>query len=227
MEHFNAPMEFKAVGDSGSFEGYAAIFGNVDLGGDVIERGAFKEIVKSAGGHVKVLNQHNMRDPIGAATVTQDDKGLAFKGQLVLEVPSARSAYALMKADVLDGMSIGFDVMSGGAEIMKSGVRQLKALKLWEISPVTFGMNPLAGITAVKGQLTNVREFEDFLRDVGGFTKAQARALASGGFKALQEPRDASGSAELTEALQEPRDVSGSAKVVKQIFEGMEIPRLR
>jgi HK97 family phage prohead protease len=189
MKALNLPTEFKAFGDTGSFEGYAAIFGNVDLGGDVIERGAFKEFAKGRDGRVKILNQHRTSDPIGTAEVEQDDKGLRFKGQLILEAASARSAYALMKGGALDGMSIGYDVLAGGAEILKSGIRQLKAIKLYEISPVTFGMNPLAGIDSVK-QITTIREFEDFLRDVGGFSVAQAKALASGGFKALQTTRD-------------------------------------
>jgi HK97 family phage prohead protease len=188
MLQLSLPTEFKAFGDTGSFEGYAAIFGNIDMGGDVIERGAFKEIIKGRNGMVKILNQHRQADPIGTADVQQDDKGLAFKGQLILEAASARSAYALMKGGALDGMSIGFDVMPGGAEVLNSGVRQLKSLKLWEISPVTFGMNPMAGITGVKS-INTIREFEDFLRDVGGFSHAAAKAIAAGGFKA-PEPRD-------------------------------------
>src|SRR4030065_1584897 len=111
MKFLNVPIETKSFGDTGTFEGYAAIFGNVDLGGDVIERGAFKEIVKDRNGMVKILNQHNSRDPIGVAEVKQDDKGLSFAGKLVLESSSARNAYALMKAGVLDGMSIGYDVI--------------------------------------------------------------------------------------------------------------------
>ncbi len=183
MEFLNFSMETKAFGDSGSFEGYAAIFGNVDLGGDIIERGAFKEIVKGANGQVKVLYQHNQRDPIGVAEVEQDDKGLRFKGQLILEAASARGAYALMKGGALDGMSIGYDVLPGGAEVMKSGVRTLRSLKLWEISPVTFGMNPLAGIDGVKAadQIKTIRDFERFLRDAG-FSKERAVRLASHGF---------------------------------------------
>lgn len=193
MKFLNLPLEFemKAFGDAGTFEGYAAIFGNVDLGGDVIERGAFKEIIKGRNGMVKVLNQHRSLDPIGLAEVKQDDKGLSFKGQLVLEAASARSMYALMKGGVVDGMSIGYDVMEGGAKILESGIRQLLALKLWEISPVTWGMNPLAGIDAVKAaNITTIREFEDFLREAGGFSKAQAVAIASGGWKTLQDRRD-------------------------------------
>jgi len=192
MKTLNLPFEFetKAFGDSGSFEGYASIFGNVDLGGDVIERGAFTEIVKGKDGKVKILNQHNSRDPIGVAEVSQDAKGLYFKGQLILEAPSARSAYALMKGGALEGMSIGYDVLEGGAKILESGIRQLKALKLWEISPVTFGMNPLAGIDSVKeiSAITNIREYEQFLRD-SGFSKTQAVALASTGWVGIQRSR--------------------------------------
>jgi uncharacterized protein len=193
MEFLNLQLETKSLSDAGTFEGYAAVFGNVDLGADVIEKGAFKEIVLGRNGRVKVLNQHNQRDPIGTAEVVQDGKGLKFKGELVMGVRSAQEAYLLMKSDALDGMSIGYDVLPGGAEILTSGVRKLKALKLYEISPVTFGMNPKAGITGVKSSdITTIREFEDFLRDVGGYTIAQAKALASGGFKALMGTRDVS-----------------------------------
>lgn len=192
MKYLNLPTEFKAAGDAGAFEGYAAIFGNVDLGGDVIERGAFKEFVKNGAGKIVVLYQHDMRSPIGVADVKQDDKGLAFHGQLVMEDPKARTANAHMKAGSLTGMSIGYDVLDGGAKIMESGIRQLTALKCWEISPVTFGMNPLAGIDAVKAasEITTIREFEDFLRDAGGYSQAQAKLLATGGFKLLQSQRD-------------------------------------
>ena len=204
MKFLNLPLDFemKAFGDAGTFEGYAAIFGNVDLGGDVIERDAFKEIVKGKNGMVKVLNQHRSMDPIGLAEVKQDDKGLSFKGQLVLEAPSARSMYALMKGGVVDGMSIGYDVMEGGGKILESGIRQLTGLKLWEISPVTFGMNPLAGIDGVKAaNITTIREFEDFLRDAGGFSKSQAVAIACGGWKTLQDRRDSGTSDDVKEAL--------------------------
>jgi HK97 family phage prohead protease len=214
MKFISAMIEFehKAFGDSGTFKGYAAMFGNVDLGGDVIERGAFKEIVKGRNGKVKILNQHSTRDPIGVADVVQDDKGLAFDGQLILEAASARSAYALMKGGALDGMSIGYDTLPGGYEILKSGIRTLKALKLWEISPVTFGMNPLAGIEAVKtaSEIKTIREFEDFLRDVGCYSAAQAKQLASGGFKALQSTRDEGDGAS---AVKQVLDMIGTIKL--------------
>lgn len=192
MKLLNMPTEFKLLGDAGQFEGYASIFGNVDLGGDVVERGAFKEVVKNAAGKTVVLWQHISRSPIGVADVNEDSKGLHFTGDLVLDDPQARVARAHMKAGSATGMSIGYDVLPGGAEILKSGVRSLKALKLWEISVVTWGMNPEAGVDSIKAcdGITTIREFETWLRDAGGFTKAQATALASGGWKTLQAARD-------------------------------------
>jgi HK97 family phage prohead protease len=202
MKFLNAPIEFetKAFGDAGTFEGYAAIFGNIDFGGDIIERDAFKEFAKNTDGKTIVLNQHNMRDPIGLADVVQDSKGLAFKGQLVLEAPSARTAYALMKAKALGGMSMGYDVLAGGAETLKSGIRSLKALKLWEISPVTFGMNALAGISGVKsfeevikaGRLPTLSDFEDLLREAG-FSKTQSAVIANRGLKHLLDRSESGG----------------------------------
>mgnify|MGYP007071612582 CR=1 FL=1 len=193
MKHLNLPAEYKAAGDTGSFSGYASMFGNVDLGGDVIERGAFKEIVSNGEGKVATLWMHDMRQPIGVSTVRQDDKGLAFEGHLVLEDPTARKVLAHMKAGSVRGMSIGFDILEGGAKIMESGIRMLTALKLWEISVVTFGMNPLAQVLDAKGAIsaiTNIRECEDFLREVG-FSATQAKRLASGGWKALSVGREA------------------------------------
>lgn len=203
--------ETKILGDDGTFAGYASIFGNVDLGGDVIERGAFKEMFMTKDGHVRVLYQHDSRRPIGKARVNEDQNGLAFEGKLVLEDAVARSAYAMMKNGIIDGMSIGYDVLGNqgdGFEIRGDGVRVLKKLKLWEISPVTFGMNPMAGITSVKhaDQIKTIREYEDFLRDVGGFSRAQAKLLASAwkqlpGQREVESVSDGEGSNQLVSEI--------------------------
>jgi len=205
MKHMIVPTEFKALGDAGTFEGYASMFGNVDLGGDVVERGAFKEFVKNDDGKVVVLWQHGSRDPIGVASVKQDDVGLRFSGELVLEDATARKAYAHMKAKSVRGMSIGYDVLEGGAKILESGIRKLTALKLWEISVVTFGMNVLAGVDTVKSmpQFETIRECEIWLRDELGFTHGAAKEFIARFKKALvrdEPPRDEA-SAEVKEVI--------------------------
>lgn len=201
MKFLSVPMEIKALNEDGSFSGYAAVFGNVDRDREVIERGAFKEIVRNEDGKVVILWQHSQRDPIGVADVREDAKGLAFEGSLVLEDATARKARAHMLAKSVRGMSIGFDVLK---DEIRDGIRYLKELRLWEISPVTFGANPMAGVDAVKRamHISTIREFEDLLRDEVGFSHAQAVALASGGWKAYQGQRD-SGENGLQDALAE------------------------
>ena len=195
MKHMTVPMEIKAVDDAGTFSGYASIFGNVDLGGDIVEKGAFKQIMKNKSGKVVVLFAHDSYSlPIGLADVEQDEKGLAFDGNLVMDDEFvAKRIHPHMKAKSLDNMSIGYDILKDGASWdEKTNVRTLSKLKLWEISAVVFGMNPKARIASVKSatEIATIREFEDFLRDVGGYSKAQAKLLASGGYKALQSHRD-------------------------------------
>ena len=45
MEHKAVPLQIKKLEDSGEFVGLASTYGNVDLGGDVIERGAFTNTI--------------------------------------------------------------------------------------------------------------------------------------------------------------------------------------
>mgnify|MGYP001571387952 CR=1 FL=1 len=203
-------LELKQLGETGTFSGYAAIFGNVDLGGDVIERGAFKEFVTTKDNQVRVLYQHDSRNPIGKAQVREDARGLYFDGTLVLEDALARKAYSYMKAGILDGMSIGYDVLPNGSNEDAADVRHLTALKLWEISPVTFGMNPLAQIEQVKAALGihTKRDLEDFLRDAG-FSLSRAKRIASVGWTEQEGHRDDDADA------REVREMMSFLKIVK------------
>jgi hypothetical protein len=199
----------KALSDTGMFSGYASIFGNVDSGNDIVERNAFQEIVKTKDGHVRLLYQHDSRQPIGKAVVKQDDKGLYFEAQLVLGMTMARNAYEGLKAGILDGMSIGYDVLPGGSEMTNAGIRKLTSLKLWEISLVTFPMNTLATVESVKAvsEIKTRREFEDYLRDAG-FSANQAKSIASCGWKDTPESQS--------------RDVSDEVKRITEVVAGLK-----
>lgn len=199
--------EIKAQGDKGEFAGYAAVVGNVDDGYDVIEPGAFQEFEKAADGSVIVLHAHNTREYLGRAQMKEDKIGLRVEGGLVLDDPVAQRVYTHLKAGTINSMSIGYDVLPGGAEYTEAGIRRLKALKIWEASILPFGMNTLARVDMVKqaGQIATIREFEDFLRDAGGYSVRQARAIAEDGFKALAKARESSESGEEIAALLERR----------------------
>ena len=203
MQHIHCPMEIKEVTETGSFEGLASVYGNIDLGGDIVMPGAFKEFVKTRDGSIRILDSHNTRAPIGKGTVIDSHMGLVLKGTLNLKVSRSRDVHELMKDGIIDGLSIGFDILPNGSEIREAdNVRLLKELRLWEISTTVFPMNPMATISAVKNfqQITNIREYENFLREVGGFSKEQAKILARS-FKDLPGRRDADETAEHSELL--------------------------
>lgn len=178
------PFALKSLSDEGIFTGYAAKFGNVDFGGDMIIPGAFKEFLGGAGAQkVKGLWQHDWDHPIFVPTLMKEDEnGLYVEAKLVLEVQKAREALALAKAGALGGMSIGYVAKDWSYE---NDVRLLKKIDLKEFSLVTFPMNDQATITSAKAdgldnELAEVKTLADceaFLRDAGQFSRTEAKAV--------------------------------------------------
>ena len=190
-KQFTFDIDTKSIDDAGSFEGFASVYGNIDEGGDIVEAGAFTKSITNQS-TVPILYQHNQKQPIGLGRLEDTASGLKIYGDLVLDVPEAKSAYALMRKGVLRGLSIGYQTVRDGFDSARKATL-LKELNLMEVSLVTFPMNRLATITGVKAD--TIRDFEGQLRDVLGYSAREAKALASGGFKALQ--RDADTDAEL------------------------------
>lgn len=195
MANLDFGFELKAVTEDGTFEGYASTFGNKDQGGDIIMPGAFKASLRQRGAKgIKMLADHDMRQRIGVWTsIEEDEKGLKVAGRILTEKANGREAHIDLKAGALDGLSIGGRTTSDAYDGRKRA-RIIKEFDLYEISLVPFPMNESARITAVKAaqRVRTIREFEDFLRDEGGFSHAAAKAIAAGGFKA-SDPRDEDG----------------------------------
>lgn len=178
--------------ETGLFQGYGSIFGNKDLGGDIIEDGAFaKSIGKKGAKAVKLLYQHKSDEPIGVFDeIIEDKKGLRVKGRLAMGTQRGREVHELMKMGALDGLSIGYRVDPKGVEYDEKGkTRRIKSVDLMEISAVTFPMNPKARVSAVKTDRT-VREWEEVLRDAADLSRSEAKVAASAVAKALEQ-RDA------------------------------------
>lgn len=195
-ETLDIAFEYKATPDdeeSGIFTGYGSIFGNKDLGNDVVVEGAFaKSIGKKGARAVKMLYQHRQDEPIGVFDeIIEDRRGLKVKGRLAMGTQRGREVYELMKMGALDGLSIGYRVDPKGVDYDEKGKRRyLKSVDLMEISAVTFPMNPRARVQAVKGAERTVREWEELLRDAGSLSRNEAKAAASAVAKVLEQ-RDA------------------------------------
>ena len=206
------PLDLKSVADNGEFEGYASLFNREDLGHDVISPGAFRDsLAMRQPNAVKMLFQHDPAQPIGVwDDLHEDAKGLYARGHLMTDVVRAREVLSLMRVGALDGLSIGFKAGKGRRD-PRTGVRRIDKIDLWEISVVTFPMQPDARVSAVKrapfeGRLPTERDFERWLTREAGLSRGQARAVLRDGFKGLKALRDGVGR------------ISGDAEVAARIL---------
>ena len=175
----------------GEFRGHASMFGNVDLGGDRVKRGAFARTLKAQNGRTVLLWQHDTEQPIGVADLEEDTEGLAVHGQLNMEVQKGREASALLKQGAFKGMSFGYDVVRSSPGT-NGAYRNLEELKLYEVSLVTFPMNPEAGVERVKALMLGGQKYVDFATTDGSAALYQARyrmqeSLSSAMFSIMRE----------------------------------------
>lgn len=198
MDHLNCGLiELKFAGSPAegmSFEGYGAVFGNVDAGGDLIEPGAFAGFLADVKAGRQpwpaMMSQHGAMGltsedltPIGVWTdFAEDGHGLKVQGMLA-DTTRGIEMYKLMKMKprpAIDGLSIGYIAKEA---IPRSSPdeprRRLKRVDLIEVSPVTRPMNGKARVTGVKGieDLVSLSEIESFLREAGGFSRNEAKTL--------------------------------------------------
>lgn len=186
-----------------TFEGYGAVFGNVDSYGDVIEPGAFADTLantRKTGLWPSMLSQHggwgmgaDDMMPVGVWTdLAEDGHGLKVKGRLA-DTERGLEAYKLMKMEprsAINGLSIGYIPKEWENRTKPDDPRRkLKKIELIEISLVTFPANPKARISSVKSipDIESITDVEGILRDVG-LSQREAKTLIAK-IKALS-PRD-------------------------------------
>lgn len=184
MEIKSLPLNSAAIkfaNEGREFSGYASVFGGVDSYGDTIEPGAYKSTLVERDRPVQ-LRWNHYGPVIGKWTeIKEDDVGLFVRGELSPGHSVADDAYALLKHGAINGLSIGYRIPEGGAET-KDDIRILRAIDLVEVSIVETPADLAAQIGDVKSaisELQTTRELENFLRDVGGFTRADAILLVS------------------------------------------------
>ena len=160
----HAAFSIKAAGEDdglgeGVFTGYAAVFGNVDSYGDIIQPGAFADSLSewlAKGDPIPLLWGHDMHDPfsnLGAIDpneAVEDERGLLVRGQLDLSNPKAAQVFKLLKGRRVTDMSFAYHVLE---ETKRPDGNHLLKLSLLEASVVPLGANPETDILAVKAAL--------------------------------------------------------------------------
>ncbi|WP_342358537.1 HK97 family phage prohead protease [Terrarubrum flagellatum] len=141
---------FRTSGDDGLIEGYASLFGEIDMSNDLVEAGAFRDSLKKRGPDgVRMLWQHDAKEPIGAwLSIAEDGRGLFVRGRLDPGVQRAQEVFSLIANGAVDGLSIGFKAERATKDA-RGGSRRLTKIDLWEISIVTFPMLNGARVSAV------------------------------------------------------------------------------
>jgi uncharacterized protein len=176
-----APFAVKALDDDAlTFEGLASTW-DLDLGGDIIHRGAFARTLDHWRGSSKIIpliDQHNygsVRAVVGKLLEAREtDEGLWTKWQ-ILDTEDGREVWARLKGGYVDGLSIGYRPV-GETSVDEAGHRHLKEIALEEVSVVIWPMNPGARASAIKSMIKDLSE-ED-RRELGALLKGEAPAEA-------------------------------------------------
>ena len=128
--------------------GYASRFGETDLSGDQVRRGAFSAALLSRLELYPMLFGHQTDQPIGVwDRIFEDDIGLFVAGRVLDGGDLAASTARLIMERAVGGLSIGYRARRSTPR--PSGGRILTDIDLWEVSVVAFPMLRSARITHI------------------------------------------------------------------------------
>lgn len=168
MDRFLAPIvDFKASrSEPGVFEAVFAVFGNVDLGGDRLIKGAFSRTLEENPTPPVMYSHLWDLAPIGVTRkATETDEGVRAEAVLYLDAdPFVERIYRSLSDGALKEFSFGYRVKDA-ADVTDDGdtVRELKDVDLLEWGPTLKGMNPATRLVAVKSVLERLSD-EDLER---------------------------------------------------------------
>jgi HK97 family phage prohead protease len=187
---FHTTIELRAEGDGNTFSGYAALFDSPSEPlpfTEVIARGAFTRSLKSRN-DVKMLWNHDSGQVLastrsGTLSLVEDERGLKVTAVLP-DTTAGRDARELISKGIVDAMSFGFSVPSGGDSWSSDGnTRTLKSVRLHEVSVVAWpAYSATGGTVSVRALDTVAQRAEvdaDELQDVLTRIEAGAESLTA------------------------------------------------
>lgn len=162
--------------DQGVVEGIITVFGILDSGNDIAHPGSFRKTLQERAAKIKVLDSHRIdsvmhivgvplevreisRAELPAVILSEYPEatgGVYAKTQFLLDTPEGAGTFARIKAGALQEWSYGYDALDIEHSIVKNAdgqdvrARHLKTIRLWEYSPVLWGMNPGTAVVSAK-----------------------------------------------------------------------------
>lgn len=186
---------------TGKISGYASTYNNPDLSGDVMLPGCYdavlQKIEKSGVMPVMFFSHDHWSVPCGRwESIKSDDTGLYVTGRVNTDLESGKEIYSALKFGSMSGLSVGFSFSPDGAEDNDAGGFDFKTIDdLMEISICAMPCNPHARIDEVKAfDVESIKDYktaERYLRDVGVFSREQAKKFISCLKSVFDRERDA------------------------------------
>lgn len=156
--------------EEGTFTGFASVFGEVDSYNEVVDKGAFRKTLKENDGKFALCWFHKVTEPLGIIQAKEKNQGLEVKGELNLDVQSAKEKRSLMKQGAINGLSIGFRTIK---DIWNDQIRHLKEVKLFEISAITLNFQACPG-----AEIGDIKAKENMcLRSISGRSCLEPKTL--------------------------------------------------
>lgn len=163
LTNLSQTKEIRADGDQGIIEGYVAVWNTVDSYNSRFQRGAFKKTIQNRTDKIKVLYNHDIKQPIGKLLdIKEDNHGLFIRAQLITDVEKAKDTLSLIKGGAINCFSFGFRTIK---QHFEKGVQVITEVMLGEVSPVVFESNSASKIISVRtedfSETDEFRELQD------------------------------------------------------------------
>lgn len=167
----------KASAPQGQVTALVSIMGIIDQGDDVIEKGAYVKTISERAGHIRLLDNHNANsvlDALGKIVQLREIGRAELPPELLAEWPDAtgaleatvqfnmktaegRGAYdRIVEGDINEwsiafiALDVGFERRKRPGESASVNCRIIRQVKLYDVSPVLWGMNEATMIIDVK-----------------------------------------------------------------------------
>ncbi len=162
--------------EQGIVEHLITVFGILDDGGDISHPGSFAKTLFERGHKILVLDNHNygsvlsvVAKPLRIREVSREELplevlkefpeatgGVMAETQFLMDTPEGQGVFNRIKAGALKEWSYGYDALDKDfskitVASVEHTVRNLRTIKLFEYSPVLWGMNPATMTMSAKG----------------------------------------------------------------------------
>ena len=139
-----------------TFKGVLSSYGNVDLGGDVVAKGAYTQTLLHKAGKIKLFFDHfyGVKDVAGVAYLEDKEDGLHMTGVMPIKATDIKNAVIKMQFMLEHGeplgLSIGYNAVKSSYDL--NGNRILNEIALEEASITPFPMDTRAKIYEAKAR---------------------------------------------------------------------------